>query len=80
MEVFFDKEVRETHQTERGNTRGGATKKARDFTHSFFHKSTLLSILPSKAALDASSLECSTHFLKAKYRARFIKAQIEIEL
>ena len=30
-------------QTERGNTRGGATKKARDFTQPFIHKSTLLS-------------------------------------
>ena len=27
VEVFLDKRVRETRQTERGNTRGGATKK-----------------------------------------------------
>ena len=41
----MDKRVRETRQTERGNTRGGATKE-RDFTDAdpFIHKSTLLSM------------------------------------
>ena len=43
-EVFLDKRVRETRQTERGNTRSSASKKAQHFTNPFIHKSTLHSI------------------------------------
>ena len=43
LEVFVDKTVRGRAPTERGNTRGGTTKKTRYFTHPFIHKSTLLS-------------------------------------